>query len=708
MTRPTTTGSPAAAAQAGSRGYRIGVDIGGTFTDLTLADEHGVVAIGKVLTTPDEPARAIGEVIGEVLARTSVPAADVEGVVHGTTLVTNAIIERKGAVTALLTTAGFRDVVEMGTERRYELYDLMIELPKPLVPRHLRLEVRERMLADGTVERALDEDEVAAIARELEARGVEALGIAFLHSYANPQHERAAAAVVAQAAPKLRVGLSSDVAPEIREYERASTTLANVYVQDRVARYLSDLEERIDGLGVTGSLFVMLSNGGIATVETAKRRPIGLLESGPAAGALAAAAIGGDQGHADLLSFDMGGTTAKLCMIEDGRPLISTGFEVDRVYRLKAGSGLPIKTPVVDMIEIGVGGGSIARIDALGLLKVGPDSAGSQPGPVCYGQGGVEPTVTDADLVLGYLNPGYFLGGAMMLDVEAAREAIRERIAEPLGVSVEQAAWGIHRAVNEDMANAARVHAVERGREPSLLPLYAFGGAGPVHAAGVARAADVRHVVAPTGAGVLSSAGFLTAPLTFDFVRSHAAKVADLDRATVDGIFAELEARGGELLVGSGVAPEDVVHERSAEMRYLGQGFEIRVPVPDADDDWPSSLLRAFEDAYLRLYGRQGPPVPVEVLNWRLVSSGPRPGLSLRLKPDAGVADRGAKGERPAYFGEWVDTPVYARYGLRPGDTAEGPAIVEERESTLIVPPDAAFTVADNLSLVVDLKPSLA
>lgn len=707
MTRPTTT-SLTAGAQTGSRGYRIGVDIGGTFTDLTLADERGVVAIGKVLTTPDEPARAIGEVIGEVLARTGVPAADVEGVVHGTTLVTNAIIERKGAVTALLTTAGFRDVIEMGTERRYELYDLMIELPKPLVPRHLRLEVRERMLADGSVERALDEGEVAAIARELEGRGVEALGIAFLHSYANPQHERAAAAVVAQAAPGLRVGLSSDVAPEIREYERASTTLANVYVQDRVARYLTDLEERIDELGVAGSLFVMLSNGGIATVETAKQRPIGLLESGPAAGALAAAAIGGDQGHADLLSFDMGGTTAKLCMIEDGRPLISTGFEVDRVYRLKAGSGLPIKTPVVDMIEIGVGGGSIARIDALGLLKVGPDSAGSQPGPVCYGRGGIEPTVTDADLVLGYLSPGYFLGGAMVLDVEAAREAIRERIAEPLGVSVEQAAWGIHRAVNEDMANAARVHVVERGREPSLLPLYAFGGAGPVHAAGVARAADVRHVVAPTGAGVLSSAGFLTAPLTFDFVRSHPAKVAELDRATVDEVFAELEARGSELLVGSGVAPEDVVHERTAEMRYLGQGFEIRVAVPDTDDDWRSSLLRAFEDAYLRLYGRQGPPVPVEVLNWRLVSSGPRPGLSLRLRRAAGAAGGGAKGERPAYFGAWVDTPVYERYGLRPGDTAEGPAIVEERESTLIVPPDAAFTVAENLSLVVDLKPSRA
>lgn len=688
----------------GPRGYRIGVDVGGTFTDLTLADEHGVVAIGKVLTTPEEPARAIAEVIGEVLDRTDVAAAEVEAVVHGTTLVTNAIIERKGARTALLTTAGFRDVIEMGTERRYELYDLMLEMPRPLVPRHLRLEVSERIRADGSVERPLDEERVAALATELQARGVEALGISFLHSYAHPEHERAAAAIVAAAAPKLRVVVSADVAPEIREYDRTSTTLANVYVQTRAERYLTDLEGRIAGLGISGSLFVMLSNGGIATVETAKRRPIGLLESGPAAGALAAATIGRAQGHADLLSFDMGGTTAKLCTIEAGRPRISNGMEVDRVYRLKAGSGLPIKTPVVDMIEIGVGGGSIARIDPLGLLKVGPDSAGSQPGPACYGQGGVEPTVTDADLVLGYLDPGYFLGGSMRLDVGAARSAIAERIAEPLGVSLEEAAWGIHRAVNEDMANAARVHAVERGREPSTLPLYAFGGAGPVHAAGVARAADVAVVVAPTGAGVLSSAGFLTAPLTFDFVRSSPAVVSDLDHATVEGTYAELEARGHELLVGSGVASENVTHERLAEMRYLGQGFEIRVDVPAASEDLPQALVQAFEETYLRLYGRQGPPVPVEVLSWRLTSSGPRPEISLQLEVEGGGAtpDR----ERPAYFGEWVDTPVYLRSALAPGAGGEGPAIVEERESTVIVPPGCTFSVADNSSIVIQLSPT--
>ncbi|WP_328618449.1 hydantoinase/oxoprolinase family protein [Amycolatopsis sp. NBC_00355] len=674
---------------------RIGVDIGGTFTDLCAVDGAGIVAVGKVLTTHDEPARAVEEGLAALFADAGIAAGDVEQVVHGTTLVTNALIERKGSRTALLGTAGFRDVLEMRREHRYELYDLLIELPEPLVPRHLRFDVPERILADGSVHIGLDEAYVARLGRELAGRGIDAVAICFLHAFTNPAHERRAAEVLADVAPGLRVALSSEVVPEIREFERASTTVANVYVQDLTERYLRDLELRLRRLGVAGAPHIMLSNGGLATVDTAARHPIRILESGPAGGALAAAAIG----PADLLAFDMGGTTAKLCLIAGGAPLVTHQFEVDRKYRLLPGSGLPVQVPVVDMIEIGVGGGSIARIDALGLLTVGPDSAGSEPGPACYARGGSEPTVTDADLVLGYLDAGYFLGGDMGLDREAARTAIRERIAEPLGVSVEEAAWGIHTSVNEDMANAARVHAVERGQDPARLPMYTFGGAGPVHGVGVARALGAPSVVAPPAAGVLSAAGFLTAPLAFDFVRSARAAVLDLSWDQVDALFAEMEAEGAALLAKSGV--DGVTHRRIAEMRYAGQGYEIRVPVHDGS--WPDTLIDEFTRTYRALYRRSGPDVGVEVLNWRVVSSGPAPDVSLRL---AGRETSGAarKGTRKAYFpaaGGFVDTAVFDRYRLEPGVRVDGPAIVEERESTVVVPPGAHCVVREDAALEV-------
>ncbi|RSM49548.1 hydantoinase/oxoprolinase family protein [Amycolatopsis balhimycina DSM 5908] len=670
---------------------RIGVDIGGTFTDLCAVDETGIVAVHKILTTHDEPARAVEEGLAALL--TDVVA--VEQVVHGTTLVTNALIERKGSRTALLATAGFRDVLEMRREHRYELYDLHLELPAPLVPRHLRFDVPERILADGSVHTGLDEDYVARLGRELADRGIEAVAVCFLHSFTNPAHERRVAEILAEAAPGLRVALSSDVVPEIREFERASTTVANVYVQDLTERYLRDLEQRLRRLGITRAPHIMLSNGGLATVDTAARYPIRILESGPAGGALAAAAIG----PPDLLAFDMGGTTAKLCLIAGGEPLVTHQFEVDRKYRLLPGSGLPVRVPVTDMIEIGVGGGSIARIDALGLLTVGPDSAGSEPGPVCYGRGGTEPTVTDADLVLGYLDPGYFLGGAMRLDEEAARAVIRDRIAEPLGVSVEEAAWGIHTSVNEDMANAARVHAVERGQDPAKLPMYTFGGAGPVHGAGVARALGAPSVVAPPAAGVLSAAGFLTAPLAFDFVRSARAAVHDLAWEQVDALFAEMEAEGAALLAKSGVS--EVTHRRIAEMRYAGQGYEIRVPVRGGS--WPDALLDEFTRTYRALYRRTGPEVGVEVLNWRVVSSGPKPVVTLRLTSANASGDAG-KGTRKAYFpsaGGFVDTAIFDRYRLEPGVRVSGPAVVEERESTVVIPPGAHCVVRSDGALEV-------
>jgi N-methylhydantoinase A len=674
---------------------RVGVDIGGTFTDLCAVDATGIVAVGKVLTTHDEPARAVEEGLAALFANAGIAAGDVEQVVHGTTLVTNALIERKGSRTALLATAGFRDVLEMRREHRYELYDLAIELPEPLVPRYLRFDVPERILADGSVHIGLDEGCVRKLGRELAARGIGAVAICFLHAFTNPAHERRAAEVLAEVAPGLRVALSSEVVPEIREFERASTTVANVYVQDLTERYLRDLEHRLQRLGVTGAPHIMLSNGGLATVDTAARHPIRILESGPAGGALAAASIG----PADLLAFDMGGTTAKLCLIADGAPLVTHQFEVDRKYRLLPGSGLPVQVPVIDLIEIGVGGGSIARIDALGLLTVGPDSAGSEPGPAGYGRGGTEPTVTDADLVLGYLDPDYFLGGGMTLDAAAAREAISNRIAEPLGVSVEEAAWGIHTSVNEDMANAARVHAVERGQDPAKLPMYTFGGAGPVHGVGVARALGAPSVVAPPAAGVLSAAGFLTAPLAFDFVRSARAAVLDLSWEQVDTLFAEMETEGAALLAKSGV--DEVTHRRIAEMRYSGQGYEIRVPVRGGS--WPETLIDEFTRTYRALYRRSGPEVGVEVLNWRVVSSGPAPDVTLQLA-SAESPGEARKGSRKAYFpsaGGFVDTAVFDRYRLETGDRVDGPAIVEERESTVVVPPGARCVVRGDAGLEV-------
>jgi N-methylhydantoinase A len=696
--------------ESSAQRFRVGVDIGGTFTDLVVVDDDtGAFAIGKALTTPGDPSEAVETVLSETLGRAGIDAAQVRHLVHGTTLVTNAIIERKGTRTALLATAGFRDSVEIGKEHRYELYDLMVELPRPLIPRYLRFDVPERTLADGRVHQQLDEAFVERLARELAAAGVEAVAICFLNSFANPEHERRARAAVGRAAPELRVSISSEVVPEIREFERASTTIANVYVQARVERYLRELEARLHRLGFGGSFFVMLSSGGIATVDTAVRFPIRLLESGPAAGALAAATYGNASGRPNLMSFDMGGTTAKLCVIDGGRPLVAHEFEVDRVYRFKKGSGLPVKVPVIEMIEIGAGGGSIARVDALGLLKVGPDSAGSEPGPVCYGRGGTQPTVTDADLVLGYLDPGYFLGGRMQLDLEATREAIRRQVAEPLGLSVEQAAWGIHQIVNENMANAARVHALERGKDPRAFPVFAFGGAGPVHAFRVAQALGAPQLIAPLGAGVMSTVGFLAAPLAFDFVRSWRVRLGDIDWARANALLAEMQAEGAALLAESGAPAGAVTHSREADMRYVGQGHEVRVPLPAGElgPDAAQALVERFATVYTQLYGREGPPVPVEIINWRVVSAGPVPQLSLAVRSEGtGGAEAARKGARLAYFpesGGYTETPVYDRYRLAPGARFEGPAIVEERESTVIVGPGARCAVDEQYNLVVEL-----
>jgi N-methylhydantoinase A len=686
--------------------YRVGIDIGGTFTDLLLVGEDGSAVIGKTLTTPGDPSIAVEDALRPVLENGTVRAGERGTLIHGTTLVTNALIERKGAPTALLTTQGFRDAVEIGREHRYELYDLNIELPKPLVPRHLRFDVPERIAADGSVLEPLDEKFVRRLVAELRDKGIKAIGVCYLNSFRNPAHEKRTAEIIAEVAPKTRVSLSSEVVAEIREFQRTSTTLVNVYVQERVADYLAQLQARLVKIGFAGSFFVMLSSGGIATRETSSRFPVRLLESGPAAGAIAAAEAGMLCGHRDLLSFDMGGTTAKLCVIEDGQPLKTHEFEVDRVYRFRKGSGLPVRIPVIDMIEIGAGGGSIARVDSLGLLKVGPQSAGADPGPVCYRQGGTEPTVTDADLVLGYLDPNYFLGGKMKLDVDGAKAAL-ERLAKPLKMTAEQAAWGIHQIVNENMANAARAHLGERGKDPRRMPMYAFGGAGPVHGYCVAEILRLPALISPFGAGVGSTFGLLAAPLAFDFVRSAYSRVDQLDWRFANGLLDEMAAEGRKILEGSGLPASAITYQRTADMRYVGQGHEVAVGLPDGALSGADfrRITAAFEKTYETLYGRKGPDVPLEVINWRVVASGPRPAMNLKLPRDPVQRTEARKGSRLAYFpeyGRYVGTPVYDRYAFAPGARFDGPAIVEERESTLIIGARGHARVDERLNVIVE------
>ncbi len=684
---------------------RAGIDIGGTFTDLLLVDDaSGELTFGKVLTTPADPSQAVADVLQDALKRASAPAENLQHVIHGTTLVTNAVIERKGARTALLTTKGYRDAYEIAREHRYDLYDLFLEMPTPLVPRYLRLEVDERIYADGSVARAPDPDAVAKLTAELRDKGIEAIAVCLIHSYANPAHERLVGDIIREIAPDLRVSLSSDVVPEIREYERTSTTVVNVYVQALVEDYLAELVRRLRDLGLRGELLLMLSSGGISTVETAIRFPLRLLESGPAGGALAAAYFGELAHENNLMAFDMGGTTAKLCVIENGQPLTSTEFEVDRKYRFKAGSGLPVKVPVVELIEIGAGGGSIARVDSLGLLKVGPDSAGADPGPACYGRGGTEPTVTDADLLLGYLDPAFFLGGRLRLDQGAAEQAISTRVAEPLGMSPVRAAWGIHQLVNEGMASAARVHAIERGKDPRTLPLFAFGGAGPGHGFGVARVLHSPRLIVPFGAGVTSAFGFLTAPLSFDFVRSYVAQLEDANWQHVNAILDEMTAQGETILARSGVAEPDRRFVRQADVRYAGQGHEIRIDLPagELDANALPAIRETFERVYRSLFGRTGPEVPLEAISWRVIASGPRPTVRMSV-PSAGSADA-LKARRPVYFPEWEEhrpVPVFDRYLLNAGTDLQGPAIIEERESTTVVGPGARIEVDMARNLVI-------
>lgn len=681
----------------------LGIDIGGTFTDLVIHDPRtGRAVIWKESTTPDDPARGALEGTRRVLEKAGARPQEIGRVVHATTLFTNALIERKGAKTGLLTTAGFGDVLEIARERKYELYDLFIEMPKPLVPRPWRREAKERLGPDGSIEIALDVEAALAEVADLVEQGVESLAICFLHSYVNAAHERKIGAAVAERFQNLSISLSSEIAPEIREYLRASTTVANAYVRPLAEIYLERLEQALRDEGIPGGLFLMLSNGGLTHVSEAKRAPVQLLESGPAAGALAGAWFGRNAGLERVLAFDMGGTTAKLALVDDGEPVVAWGFEAAREKRFLRGSGLPMQIATVELIEIGAGGGSIAHKSDLGTLNVGPESSGAQPGPACYGRGGTEATVTDADLTLGYLNADFFLGGAMKIDA-AATNAAFGKLASALGVESGRAAFGVHDVVNENMAGAARVAIAERGRVPSEYALLATGGAGPVHAWHVARKLGVGRVVCPPGAGAGSTIGMLMAPARVDRVVSFTTALAGADLAAADSLFAGLEKEALDVLHLTGADVENRTVRRLADMRYIGQGSEITVVLPQALGE--ADVRTAFEAAYKALFARTPPGAAIQFVALRLSVSAPMPGTGGKLELPRHASDTALKGTRPVFFpdeGKTLPTRVWDRYALEPGVSIDGPAVFEENESTFIVGPNSTARLLADGSILAE------
>ena len=692
--------------------HSLSIDIGGTFTDFTLHDvETGELSVHKVLTDPEDPARALIRGVREILAASGTPSESLRLVVHSTTLATNAIIERKGAKTALLTTRGFRDVLELGREQIYDMHDLHARYPDPIVPRSLRAEVPERIDRDGRVLQELDLETSAQVLDELVEHGIEAIAVSLLHSYNNPVNENALKEQIEKRHPDLSLSLSSEVAPVINEYERTSTTVADGYIKPSVTRYIRGVERDLAEEGYAGRLLVMHSAGGVMDADASCERPVRMLESGPAAGALAAGFYSDLLGEPDLISLDMGGTTAKTCVIEEGKPSQTNTIEVARVHRFKIGSGLPIVIPVLDLIEIGSGGGSIAWLDGLGLLRVGPQSSGASPGPACYGLGGTEPTVTDANLVLGYLNPDYFLGGRMTLNTDAARTAMSQ-LGSEMGMSDIEAAWGVYSVVTESMAAAARIHIIGRNKDPRRYAIVAFGGAGPAHACEVARILGATRVVVPLGAGVTSALGCLAAPLSFESVRSAPGLLERTDWDDVNRMFDEMESWGRDMLANSGVSPDEVQMTRTGDMRLVGQIHEINVPVPGEtlSGDDVERIESDFHSIYQQLYARRNLSLPIEVQNWRLLVSGPQPDLSLRAQEvtGGGSAHRDAvKGSRQAYFPSangYADCPVYDRYSLQAGAEFPGPAIIEEAEATTIVRPGESVSVDRWLNLVITLE----
>lgn len=687
--------------------YRIGVDVGGTFTDFALfSDRDRGIQFLKVLTTPADPSQAVLDGIDQLTAAAGITAADVTDIRHATTIATNTIIQRNGPKTALITTEGFRDVLIIGRQRRAEIYDTGVDRPTPIVRRKHTWEVGERMLFDGSVHKSLDEERVRRVGAEMLKEGIESVAICFLHSYANPAHEQRAAEILREVAPSLPITLSSEVSPIYREYERSSTTTLNAYVVPVVRRYVQRLADGLRERGYAGQVLIMQSNGGIATPEIVKKFPIRIVESGPAAGVLTAVRYTEAAGNDNIISFDMGGTTAKVCLIEDAKPSLTGQFEVDTI-NLKRNSGLPIDIPAIDLVEIGSGGGSIARVE-MGSIMVGPESASSVPGPICYGRGGTRPTVTDADLILGYIDPGYFLGGKMSLDRDAARKGIEEHIGQKLGLDAHAAAWGIYEVVTSQMAEAARVVSVGRGKDPRMFSFIPFGGAGPVHGARIARILGCTRIVFPSGAGVQSAVGLLMGDLRFDLARTLIVEVDAANLAQVDEAFTLLMGEGRRQASAGSLGGGEIHFARSADMRFVGQGYEINVDLPAGELD-PAAIREAFFEAYGRTYGERtfSRTEAVEFVKLQLSASIELPKLTFSDAPSSGEdVGRALKGSRKVYFPEtdgFTDCPIYDRYRLSAGDRFAGPALIEERESTIVVLPSSVAQVDGSGNVIVDL-----
>lgn len=685
----------------------LGSDIGGTFTDFVQIDEaRGTVEIYKTLTTPDDPSRAIEQGVAELASRTGAHDGGLDAMVHGTTLVINAVIERKGAKTALITTRGFRDVLEIGREKRFDAYDLQIDFPTPLVPRYLRAEVSERMHATGMVLTPLDEDSVRAAVGKLLEEGCESFAVCLLHSYRNPAHELRVREIIGEMAPACPVSLSCEVLPEMKEYERTTTTTINAYAKPVASRYLTRLQQRLEARRFDGELLMMQSSGGINSVDFAREFPVQIIESGPAAGTLGAAHFARLARLDKVLAFDMGGTTAKLALVEQGKAILTNDFEVAHIHRFKPGSGIPVRISVVDLIEIGAGGGSIARPTAVGTLQVGPESSSAVPGPACYGQGGTEPTVSDADLLLGYLDAEHFLGGRMKLDKAASEHAIASRLAEPLHISVDEAAFGVHAIVNENMASAAKAYVSEKGENPGSCALVGFGGAGPVHACDLAARLGIETVLIPPRAGVAAAFGMIVAPITYGAVRSRRTLLSTLSADGLAEIYRDMRAECAQRLPRT-VAPADVTFECSVDMRYLGQGYDVTATFPERGDHEATiaAMRAAFERTYQKLYGRIFTDLPLEIMNFRMTASASRR-VPVVAGTDAAASGDGKIGTRRAYCPKlraWTEFHVHRRMAIAPDVSFPGPAIVEENESTTVIPSGARAHVDAHGSLIVKL-----
>jgi N-methylhydantoinase A len=679
-------------------GYRLGIDIGGTFTDGILIDEEtGEVRIGKVSTTPRDHADGFLEVARRLLTDAGVDPAHVRLVVHGTTVATNAIIQGKLARTGLIATDGFRDILEIARQIRPSLYDLQFEKPRPLVPRQLCFGVPERMSAQGNVIEPLDEDAVRRVAEQLRREQVEAVAVCLLHSYVNSSHERRIGEILRQVLPKAAVSLSSDIAPEFREYLRASTTVINAGIRPIVARYLENIETRLHEAKLSAELLVMQSSGGVATSRETREKPVFIVESGPAAGVMAAVHLADALGHRNVISFDMGGTTAKAGLILEGRPRVTKEYEVGARAGAAGGSlrgsGYPIRTPVIDLVEIGAGGGSVAWVDSGGMLRVGPESMGAEPGPACYGLGGQEPTVTDANLALGRLNPHYFLGGAITLDIDRARQAIERRCAGPLEMSVMRAAHAIVEIANASMVNALRLVTVQRGYDPRDFLLLAFGGAGPVHANRLAAEMEMAGVLIPPSPGVTSALGLLVTDLKHEYTATVMRRADHLDLPALDDTWNRLEAEGRAALLREGMSPGSLSFLRHVELRYVGQSFELTVHLPDGPLD-ASAIGRvsdSFHHEHDRAYGYCAPTEPVEWVNLRLTALGRIVKPPLRPRGESGADIRAAQKEtREVFFTDCdgcVPCPIYDRARLPAGSVLNGPAVIEELDSTTVIEP---------------------